>query len=613
MGETPARAAASVNAHAFALGRDIVLGSSAPDVGSAAGERLLAHEVAHTLQDGDAAPTLRRQDAPGVPQASPAQPMLELLTNAQFLEELIRANEGAQRSAVESERQRRVALGHAWLTADLAETPTEFRQVFPDSAGGGIVARPDPLVVMGAPSAVGGGRILTLAQFDEGLREAGIPTVALAALTGMGGVGPTPPVDSMAPGTVRPGPEGGANPFAGIESSGPAWRFQARPITEEALARDYGVDAATIPSGRIERLPGAMGSAIGPSLFGGGFFGPTPMSMVPANSTGLMWTQGHLSLFATPGGRSTIVGYRGNLGWYVGEALFAQLRLRSVRDYFTFNLNRGVPGSMRSDAAFTRMGGQQVVVYVPRDAPTAEVFAERLRTTEYGGDYRYSPPRPGATGTEGRMAERLEALGPRPQAAICTNNCITVPQPETVAAIGGRPRLTLPDGTVIDLMNGTTEANPTPDPYRTGRATDFTRWAEEGALPPGASRITFTPRAATLVGVIRVGGGLMLIYGAYRTQEHLRSTYGTPAFRHALGEETGAWSLGLLGSALGAGAATAGAAALTGAMGGGVICAPSGPVDLACVAIGAAGGLIGGFLFGTVGALIGGEAADATR
>jgi hypothetical protein len=48
-------------------------------------------------------------------------------------------------------------------------------------------------------------------------------------------------------------------------------------------------------------------------------------------------------------------------------------------------------------------------------------------------------------------------------------------------------------------------------------------------------------------------------------------------------------------------------------MGGGVICAPGGPIDLACVAVGAAGGLIGGFIFGTVGALVGGELAEATE
>ena len=49
-GDEAVSAALSVQARAFALGPHIALGA-AP--GSAAGERLLAHEVAHTLQDGD--------------------------------------------------------------------------------------------------------------------------------------------------------------------------------------------------------------------------------------------------------------------------------------------------------------------------------------------------------------------------------------------------------------------------------------------------------------------------------------------------------------------------------------------------------------------------------
>jgi hypothetical protein len=125
---------------------------------------------------------------------------------------MLRARDGgdaARAAAIETERQRRVALGHAWLTRDIAETPIEFRQVFAD----GIVARPDPLFVLGAPSAVGGGRVLTLAQFDEGLRAAGIPTVAMSTLAAMGGAGAGPPAASLAPGAVRPASGIGAVPF----------------------------------------------------------------------------------------------------------------------------------------------------------------------------------------------------------------------------------------------------------------------------------------------------------------------------------------------------------------------------------------------------------------
>lgn len=68
-GDEAVSATLSVQARAFALGPHIALGA-AP--GSAAGERLLAHEVAHTLQDGD---VLRRN--PDDPQA--LDPQIESL------------------------------------------------------------------------------------------------------------------------------------------------------------------------------------------------------------------------------------------------------------------------------------------------------------------------------------------------------------------------------------------------------------------------------------------------------------------------------------------------------------------------------------------------------
>lgn len=57
------RAARSVRARAFALGRDIVFAEGAYRPETGAGRRLLAHELAHVAAEG-AAPTLRRQPAP---------------------------------------------------------------------------------------------------------------------------------------------------------------------------------------------------------------------------------------------------------------------------------------------------------------------------------------------------------------------------------------------------------------------------------------------------------------------------------------------------------------------------------------------------------------------
>ncbi|HXW79404.1 MAG TPA: DUF4157 domain-containing protein, partial [Acidimicrobiales bacterium] len=51
-----------VGATAFTVGPDIFLGRSAPDVTSAGSEGLLAHELAHTVQQGGAPPLPRREE-----------------------------------------------------------------------------------------------------------------------------------------------------------------------------------------------------------------------------------------------------------------------------------------------------------------------------------------------------------------------------------------------------------------------------------------------------------------------------------------------------------------------------------------------------------------------
>ena len=53
-GPTAARAAATVGARAFTIGRDIVMGGGQPGLATDAGKRLLAHELTHVVQQGHA-------------------------------------------------------------------------------------------------------------------------------------------------------------------------------------------------------------------------------------------------------------------------------------------------------------------------------------------------------------------------------------------------------------------------------------------------------------------------------------------------------------------------------------------------------------------------------
>lgn len=65
-GPDATRAADSLDARAFALGPDIVVAERQYQPHTASGERLLAHEIAHVLQD-EATPTLRREPNPPAP------------------------------------------------------------------------------------------------------------------------------------------------------------------------------------------------------------------------------------------------------------------------------------------------------------------------------------------------------------------------------------------------------------------------------------------------------------------------------------------------------------------------------------------------------------------
>src|SRR5215207_2323228 len=60
-GDRAAESAASLDARAFALGSEIVFGAGEYAPGTPAGRQLLAHELAHVVQEGDRHPVIRRR------------------------------------------------------------------------------------------------------------------------------------------------------------------------------------------------------------------------------------------------------------------------------------------------------------------------------------------------------------------------------------------------------------------------------------------------------------------------------------------------------------------------------------------------------------------------
>jgi hypothetical protein len=400
-------------------------------------------------------------------------------------------------------------------------------------------------------------------------------------------------------------PTGGA----GQEASDPTAatmtdvHVSVKKMTPDQFTAMTGASPDVLPEGQIvplDQVVATGGSSradqdrfpsipFGPAGVGAWSATPTPMSFVPKNSTGIMWTDGHLSVFSNLETGLTVRGYRGNLAWYLGP--------------FGEKLNTGVPGGFKNDWLFPRMGGPltniganpQSVVYLPTDRDTAQSFADELNATEYGGDYRYSPPRTSAAGGSPREAGLNQRLyGGDPTAVRCGNNCITVPISQVEQAIGSRPQVQVGDQT-LDIASGNLQPSGEYSIYDQGRASRMREFmANPQGLAPGASSIRYTPGAMRGMGAIRVGGTIALVYGVYKTQEHLREAYGTPDFPEAVGQEAGGWAGGILGSALG------------GATGAAIACLPAGPVDAICIVGGFLGGLLFGALFGTAGAAGGG-------
>jgi Domain of unknown function (DUF4157) len=379
-------------------------------------------------------------------------------------------------------------------------------------------------------------------------------------------------------------------------------RFNARQLSPQDFLDLTGTTIDSIPEGIMVPLGNiisrAMPSVMGPAVAGASHFSPTPWSFIPRNTTGILWVQGHTSVWSNPEGlfsTPTVRGYRGNLGYYLGELLPVLGRR------FTVRLHEGVPGSFANDAWFPIMAGEQNYVFAPRSADQARAFAERLQGTNYGGEYTYSPPRaPGAAdpvlgpvgNTEGSLHNQLTARG---RAPMCTNNCITVPTAEIEAAIGGRPV----SSSGVDVMTGTRPGG-TVDPHFAGRGRLMTDATGTGPLPTGAERLNIrvTPGASASMFVIRGAGRVMLVYGIYQTEERIRESIGTGHTATVITEEAGAWTGGIFGAALG------------GAAAGAVFCAPTGPVDAVCVVGGFLGGLLFGAVLGTAGHAAGHEAGE---
>ena len=205
-GAEAAAATAGLGAVAFTAGQDIGFapGRFAPATGP--GRRLLAHELAHVVQQGNAGRvTVQAQLATGAPPTGappkPAAPhqldvdvcdvQVAALTNEglalqlhrvhSYLEPRKRGQDDYYAYAnllrrLTEERRPRMKQGHVWLGADLAAMPRSLYLLQPGRGPELLVTEVDTAPYLGNAAPVVG-ELVTAGQFQEFLAQKGIPIV----------------------------------------------------------------------------------------------------------------------------------------------------------------------------------------------------------------------------------------------------------------------------------------------------------------------------------------------------------------------------------------------------------------------------------------------------
>lgn len=195
-----AASARAVGARAYTLGPDVVFAGGAYTPGTAEGQRLLAHELAHVAQAGsDPVPVLRREGDPANPAPGPTAVQeydpckIEVgpLTNQALVEQMaivrnyLNPRERGQDKYYDYanlarrlgvERKRRIEMGHVWLGQDgLIAVPGNLYRL--DSAPGYtmLVSPADVAGELGAPTQLVSSSIVTSEQFRHLLDVKQIP------------------------------------------------------------------------------------------------------------------------------------------------------------------------------------------------------------------------------------------------------------------------------------------------------------------------------------------------------------------------------------------------------------------------------------------------------
>jgi hypothetical protein len=364
---------------------------------------------------------------------------------------------------------------------------------------------------------------------------------------------------------------------SGQTSSSAMTGYRVEIITAEEYTAATGRDIQSLPDRmRVSPEDAGFGGTVNSPQWsiglGTGAMRPAmPAFPLPQNATGFLWSSGHVSDFSIPEGEMVFRGFRAEL-WRHGASdlergLLGRFLFGGSGGWLaTRSLNRGVTGSWANDWMFPYFS-DAIAVFPDRNLTPdqAESFAEFLRSRgpEFAEKtYRYSPPPRGSRAWVNAFGETPPDFVP-PEVLNCMNRPVDIHE----QAIGGE-----------------TTFGPGRPGERSGFASEMGPWLDEPH--PGVRTVRIGPamRARVAVGAIRAGGVILLLYNASETYE--RITTASPEEQPiVIGEETGSWIGGWVGSVL------------TEALGGAFVCAETGPGAILCaLAFGVVGGMGGSVL-----------------
>jgi hypothetical protein len=331
-GASADKAAEAASAEAFAQGSDLYFRSGRFDPATADGQKLLAHELAHTLQPPG---TIHRQDdggvrdgeipdggTPEIPDGGvldagvrdtgpadagasgagatststlpasydPCAVEVANLDNrallqyyqdvSSYIDRLNQAGrQGEERfydyanlgRRLDAERDRRAHAGHVWLNANLTDVPRTLWRLEPSLLGSTISVTPADLSAETSNGELHNAIVLTQGQFDEMLSRENIPMVSPEDFFAQQDPsGPQQPLEIPAP--VRTAPTmvlPGTSPLISLPGTGfDPW--SAGPLG--ALGAGYPSPfAAQVFDPLVQPIVGAAPFGLGPQQIGGGF------------------------------------------------------------------------------------------------------------------------------------------------------------------------------------------------------------------------------------------------------------------------------------------------------------------------------------------------------